>query len=83
MTPLERWFSRLPNMAMETECHCGSGKPVIYWSPEESSACEDCKHCYSIYIPDAVMYNIGEKFGFPEELKRQIRERIEEERNGG
>jgi len=60
--PLERWFLRLPNRSMEDKCGCGSGKPVVYWSPEDGSSCEDCRHSLSVYIPAAVMWNILDHF---------------------
>lgn len=74
-TPLERWFARLPNMSMHTKCHCGSGKPLVYWSPEEGDGCADCsrENMFLIYIPHAVMWNIMEKFGITDP---ETRERI-------
>lgn len=64
-TPLERWFSNLPNMGMERNCHCGSDLPVVYWSREEGTACRACRSSFHLYIPSAVIWNIMDKFSFP------------------
>jgi len=79
MTPMERWMSRLPNTEMEEHCHCGSGKPVIYWSPDDGTCCEACRFSFAVYIPHAVMYNIMSKFGIPEELQEEIYRQVNEE----
>jgi hypothetical protein len=64
LSPLERWFTRLPNTEMEdASCQCGSGLPVVYWSPEDGTACRKCRASCHIYIPEAVMWNFLEKFG--------------------
>jgi hypothetical protein len=71
-TDLERWFSRLPNIEMSDTCHCGSGYPVVYWSPDDGTCCRECKFSLAVYIPYAVMYNILYKFNIelsPEERK--------------
>ncbi len=79
-TPLERWFTRLPNTELEERCHCGSGKPVVFWSPEDGSGCEDCRGSLFMYIPEAVMYNIMEKFGITGELRARIYAQIGQSR---
>lgn len=79
-TPLERWFARLPNLALEEKCHCGSEKPVLFWSPEDGTGCDDCRASLFLYIPDAVMYNVMEKFGITGELRARIYEQIEKSR---
>lgn len=79
-TLLERWFARLPNLDLAEECHCGSGKPVLYWSPGDGTGCEDCRGLIFSYIPDAVMYNVMEKFGITGELRARIYEQIEKSR---
>lgn len=79
LTSLERWFTRLPNTEIENECHCRSGKPVVYWSPEDGTGCEDCSGSFFVYIPHAVMYNIMDKFGFPQELQRAIYDQVNPE----
>lgn len=84
-TELERWFARLPNLALEEECDCGSGKPVLYWSREDGTGCGECAgplHGF-LYIPSAVMYNVMEKFGITGELRARIYEQIEQSRGRG
>jgi hypothetical protein len=61
-TDLERWFYNLPNMGMWPKCQCGSGKPEVYWMPEDGTACRECKSSFHIYIPSAVLWNIVDKF---------------------
>lgn len=63
MTPLERWFFNLPNASIREKCLCGSGKPVLYWSPDDGDGCEDCEGSMFVYIPVATMWNIVHKFG--------------------
>lgn len=79
-TPLERWFSRLPCNELRAECHCGSGRPVLYWSPEDGTGCEDCRGSLFIYIPEAVVFNIAEKFGITGELRARIYAEVEQGR---
>lgn len=64
-TEMERWFSYLPNRDMEDNCHCGSGLAVTYWSPEDGTACRQCKAYLHIYIPSAVIWNVLEHFDIP------------------
>lgn len=80
MTELEDWFCHLPNNGFGYNCDCGSGKPYIYWSREESWACQDCEHFYSVYMPSAVMWNIANKFGIPPEIMKPIYDQIEAQR---
>ncbi len=72
LTKTERWFSRLPCRYIKSECYCGSGKPELYWSPEDGTGCEDCKSSFHSYIPTATMFNIMDKFDFPLELRTKI-----------
>ena len=72
--PIERWFSHLPNMSLREDCHCGSLLPVIYWSPEEGTGCDKCRNSFQIYSPQAVMYNIMDKFNIPRDLAEKIYE---------
>jgi hypothetical protein len=79
-TPLERWFSRLPNTFLEEKCHCGSGKPLLYWSPEDGDGCKDCAGSLHVYIPEAVMYNVMDKFGITGDVRAQVYAQIEKSR---
>lgn len=82
-TPLERWFSQLPSKWLEERCHCGSGKPLLYWSPEDGDGCEDCSGSLFVYIPEAVMYNVMDKFGITGDARAAIYAQIEKSRDKG
>ena len=73
-TPLQRWFFRLPCNSLARECHCGSGKPTIYWSPEDGTGCVDCAKD-TFLLGDAcsaTIWNFMEKF----DLSREVRDEI-------
>lgn len=70
LNEMERWFFNLPSKYLERNCHCGSGKPVLYWSPDDGTGCNECAGYLFAYIPSAVVYNIVEKFGLPDEIAK-------------
>jgi hypothetical protein len=83
LTPLERWFTRLPNLELGElgeQCSCGSGKPVLYWTQDDGSGCEDCCGAFGQYIPEAVMYHVMDKFGIPADVRKRVYAQVEEQR---
>lgn len=73
LSPIERWFSRLPSRYLENECHCGSGKPVLYWHREEGTGCEDCYDPgYMTEIVRATIWNFCHKFDLSKEVQDEI-----------
>jgi len=74
---MERWFYNLPCRYLSNICHCGSGKPVLYWSPDDGTGCEDCRGSLFVYIPAATMYNIMNKFNFPPELQKAVYDQLD------
>jgi hypothetical protein len=79
-SPIERWFSLLPCRWLERECHCGSGKPILYWNREEGSGCDDCTGFFHISIVEATVWNFCEKFQLSPEVEKEISDKLKKMR---